>query len=353
MEYRTLGRTGLEVSAIGLGLEHMVKHTPEEMAAVLEAAAAGGMTYVDLLYEDPSSDLWHKFGGLLREHRDEFFYVAHWGGPVDYDVDFCRRTFEGVLDILGTDSVPVAMITMVDTQVKWGQMRAQVEDTLLGYKERGVIDAIGVSTHHAPMAVAMIESGLIDVLMIPIGLTKAALEEPGAPEPLRRVYAAAQAQGVGLVSMKVYSGGGLLNRQHSQATPVQCLHFALTQPIATVAVGVQGAGEVRQALAYLDATDEQKDYRPAAETLRLDAWDACTQCQHCLPCPNGLDIPEIMRLAIMARWKLTPLAELRAEYARLEAKASDCHECRTCLERCAFGVDIMERMATAREVLEG
>jgi predicted aldo/keto reductase-like oxidoreductase len=353
MEYRTLGRTGLEVSAIGLGLEHIAGRKPREMAAVLETAAAGGITYVDLLYEDPASDLSQKFGGLLREHRDVFFYAAHWGGPNEYTPDYCRRTFEGVLEILGTDHVPVAMITMADTQAKWGQMRAQVEETLLGYKERGVIGAIGVSTHHAPTAVAMMESGLIDVLMLPIGLTKAALESGGAPEPLCRVYAAAHAHGVGLVSMKVYSGGGLLNRQHSQATPVQCLHYALSQPIATVAVGVQNAGEVRQALAYVDATDEEKDYIPAAETLRLDAWDACTQCQHCLPCPNGLDIPEIMRLAIMARWKLTPLAELRAEYARLKAKASNCEECRTCLERCAFGVDILERLATAREVLEG
>ncbi len=55
MEYRTLGRTGLEVSAIGLGMEHMLKHSPEEMAAVLETAVAGGITYIDLLYEGVSS----------------------------------------------------------------------------------------------------------------------------------------------------------------------------------------------------------------------------------------------------------------------------------------------------------
>ncbi len=180
--------------------------------------------------------------------------------------------------------------------------------------------------------------------MHPVGLDRAK-----APEHLAPVYAACQEQGVGLVAMKAYAGGMLLNRQHSQATPVQCLHYVLSQPVATAAVGVQSADEVRAALEYYTCPEEAREYGVASETLALHDWDACTQCLHCMPCPNGLDVPEIMRLAFMARWKLSPLAELRAEYATLQAKASDCEECRTCLERCAFGVDIMERMATARE----
>lgn len=353
MEYRTLGRTGLEVSAIGLGMEHMLKHSPEEMAAVLDAAVAGGITYIDLLYE--GGEFWAKFGSLLRAYQDKFCYAAHWGGPNDYEAEYCKRSFEGMLEALGADHVPIAMITMVDTMAKWRIMRPQVEETMLGYKEQGVIGAIAVSGHHGPTAVKMIQTGLIDVLMHPVGLTAptAGADKVQAPDRLAPVFAACQEQGVGLVAMKAYAGGMLLNPQHSQATPVQCLHYVLSQPVATVAVGVQSADEVRAALEYYTCPEEAREYGPASETLALHDWDACTQCLHCLPCPNGLDVPEIMRLAFMARWKLSPAAELRAEYAALQAKASDCEECHTCLERCAFGVDIMERMATAREVLEG
>ncbi len=352
MEYRTLGRTGLRVSAIGLGMEHMLKHTPEEMAAVLEAAAQGGITYIDLLYE--GGEFWTKFGALLREYRERFVYVAHWGGPNNYDADYNRRSLDGVLETLDTDHLPVAMITMVDTMAKWRILLPQIEGTLLRYKEQGVIDGIGVSGHHVPTAVRMVESGLMDVLMFPIGLSASAAgaERTALPDALRRVVSACQERNVGLVAMKVYAGGMLLNPQHSQATPVQCLHYVLSQPVASTAVGVQSADEVRAALQYVKASESGKDYAAAAGTLRLQDWDACTQCLHCLPCPNGLDVPEIMRLAFMARWKLTPLAELRAEYADVQAKVAGCEQCHTCLERCAFGVDIMERMATAREMLE-
>lgn len=351
MEYRTLGRTGRRVSAIGLGMEHMLRHTPQEMAAVLEAAAVGGITYIDVLNE--GGEFWDRFGDLFREHRETFFYAIHWGGPHDYAADYCRRSFEGVLETLQTDHVPVAMITMVDTVAKWEAMRPQIEGYLLPYKERGVIDGIGVSGHHAPLAIEMVESGLIDVLMFPVGMSAPADSGPqSAPDRLGSVVAACRAQNVALVAMKVYAGGMLLDRRHSQATPVQCLHYALCQGVASVAVGIQSADEVRAALRYNEASEEEKEYAAAAASLQLDDWDPCTQCLHCLPCPNGLDVPEIMRLAFMARSKLVPIAELRAEYARLQARASDCQECHTCLERCAFGVDIMERMRTAVDLLE-
>ncbi len=56
MEYRRLGRSGLMVSAIGLGMEH-IEQSPETMAAVVAAAVGAGVTYVDTLYgiPDPSS----------------------------------------------------------------------------------------------------------------------------------------------------------------------------------------------------------------------------------------------------------------------------------------------------------
>ena len=52
MEYRKLGRTGLDVSAIGLGTEHL-EQSRETMEAVLDAAVDAGVNYIDLLPYDP------------------------------------------------------------------------------------------------------------------------------------------------------------------------------------------------------------------------------------------------------------------------------------------------------------
>ena len=80
MEYRTLGRTGLEVGAIGLGTEHL-EASQETRAEVLRIAVDAGVNYVDLLWIDPA--YWEDFGPVLRPHRQGLVLAAHWGMSVE------------------------------------------------------------------------------------------------------------------------------------------------------------------------------------------------------------------------------------------------------------------------------
>jgi predicted aldo/keto reductase-like oxidoreductase len=72
METRTPGRTGLEVSTIGLGTEHLI-NSHENMDAVLDLAVPAGVNYIDLVYNDPldsHSDFWRSIGPGIRRLRD-------------------------------------------------------------------------------------------------------------------------------------------------------------------------------------------------------------------------------------------------------------------------------------------
>ena len=94
MEYRKLGRTGLQVSEIGFGSEHMPSDR-KAMSEVLAVAVDGGLSYVDLLQidPDPTSDgtgFWSHCGPPIREHRDKLVdgIVAFVEQLVDDEVPF-------------------------------------------------------------------------------------------------------------------------------------------------------------------------------------------------------------------------------------------------------------------------
>ena len=53
METRRLGRTGLEVGVIGMGVEHL-NVSERNMMETFEVAVQGGANCIDLIYNDPA-----------------------------------------------------------------------------------------------------------------------------------------------------------------------------------------------------------------------------------------------------------------------------------------------------------
>jgi len=348
MEYRKLGRTGLDAGAIGLGTEHL-ENTRGTIEKIIHTAVDAGLNYIDLLSSDPQRDalFWDNFGPVFRAHRDQLILAARWGDPVRYpDLDYCRRCFEGILTQVGNGHVEVGMLLMVDSETKWKEWGRRSVEYLLRYREEGRIGAIGMSSHRAPVSIKAANSGLIDVLLYPLYLT------PRVPEDVRALLEACADQGVGLVAMKPYGGGVLLRPQdgNRSPTPVQCLHYVLSLPVSGTVPGVRNADELRAALHYWEATDEEKDYGSVISHVHPDLMGQCTYCNHCLPCPQQIAIGHTLYLVQEVPWTL--FDELVAEYAALEVKASECTECGVCMERCPFEVDVIAKMRKAVELYE-
>jgi predicted aldo/keto reductase-like oxidoreductase len=353
MEYREFGRTGLQVGAIGLGTEHMTLER-ETMERVLRTAVDAGLNYVDVLFIDATGDdagFWENFGPALRPYRDKLILAAHWGAGPRYDMDYCQRCFEDVLARVGNDCAEVGLLTMVDTERKWDVWAQESIEHLLRYKEQGRIGAIGMSTHVAPIALKAVASGLIDVLMVPLNLTSHAIKQAGT------VCQACTDQKVGLVAMKPYRGGTLLvtDGKPSGITPAQCLDYVLSLPVATTVPGVKNAQELRAALHYWEATEEEKDYGAVLATVQRNLMGECTHCNHCLPCPQNIDIGQTLGLVAWSQWARVDTDEgheMLAAYAALPIKASACIECGDCMDRCPFEVDVIAQMQRAVEIFE-
>ena len=370
MQYRTLGRTGLRVSAIGLGTEYLIDLPRDTVVDVIREAIAQGINYFDLFFAQP--EFRDNMGVAFKGKRQQAILAAHLGS-IHKDGQYTKTrdpkiSEEFLLDFLtryDTDHVDIAFLHNSDPQEDYDELMRPggLLDLARRWREEGKARFIGMSGHTVTTSLQAVESGQIDVLMFPINLAGNAV--PGKKQLLN----ACAAHNVGLVAMKPYAGGKLL--QHTPAismedyqvggdnlelekpaliTPTQCLSYVLTQVgVSTIVPGCKDLQQLAAALAYWDATEKERDFSSVLADFQQYATGECVYCNHCLPCPAEIDIGQTIRLLDRARHGQSD--EVRALYEAMPNNASDCILCAACEERCPFEVAVIAKMEEADEVL--
>jgi len=348
VEHRQLGKTGIEISEIGLGTEHFPADA-QVIAEIVETALNGGASFIDVLQIDPAGDgayVWDGLGPVLREHRDELVLACHWGIGYRYDLDDCRKTFPDALARVGDDFVDVAMMTMVGEPGRTGAWLDASLEELERYKRDGRIGAIAASVHDVGVAIDLAGSGAVDALMFAVNMTQ------HDDERQQTLYRTCQDAGVGLIAMKPYSAGLLLrvDGAPTSITPLQCLDYVLAQPVSTVVPGVKNADEMRAALRYHAVDDGERDHRPVLPRVHRELAGHCVHCRQCMPCPQGIDITAMIAMVNWARGGVQDW--LVGMYEGQRVKASACDGQGACTEACAFDVDVVGVMRRAVELFE-
>lgn len=379
MQYRTMDKSGLTASVIGLGGEWLNGRSQEEVTAIMDAALAAGVNYLDLFMPQPETR--ERIGHALKGRRERMLIQGHLctiyqDGQYERSRDLpkVRASFEDLLTRLQTSYVDVGMIHYVDSMEDFEGVCAHgVLDYALELREKGVIRHLGISSHHPLVALRAVETGHFDVLMFSINaaydlesadtdiyalMDFKGLEEHGwSADPARqRLYAACARAGVGITVMKALGAGSLLTAESSpfgQAmTVVQCCHYCLTRPgVASVLVGCASVEELRAALAYVSASDAERDYTPVLsghEKIRMTG--RCMYCNHCQPCPMHIDVAAVTKYLDLARQQPSVPETVRQHYFALEHTADQCIQCGACEPNCPFGVHIRENMLQAQEV---
>jgi len=377
MEYRELGNSGIKVSAVGMGGEYLEYTDRDTVIRTLHRAMELGVNILDIFMSNP--EVRTNIGLALKGKRSDMIIQGHvcsvWENGQylrTRDLGKSKLSLEDLLERLQTDYIDIGMLHYVDTAEDWKKAQESgVLDYMLKLKDEGRFRMLGVSSHDPVVAMEMVESGLFSVLMFSINLSFDLVygrrdindifdDAADIPDHLdidrdrARLYALCEEKGVGITVMKALGAGRLLRAETSPfkvpMTVNQCIHYALARPaVSSVLIGAGAEKEIEEAVAYFDATEAERDFTGIYGHIGA-AEKSCLYCNHCLPCPQHINIAGVTRLLDEGRIGMT--AALRESYVALDAKASACIACGACEKRCPFGVKVIENMRSVAQMFE-
>ncbi len=370
MILRDLGKTGVRVSEIGLGTEHLKRANAATVAAVVNKAVENGINYFDLIFN--FQDYLKNLGVAFQDQRERVILTSHLGSSdrggqyfKTRSVKLITRTFQTALARLGTDYVDVANITYVKNIHEYEEVTkpGSVLELAQAIRKDGKARLIGISTHDVKVVKKAAKSGLFDVITFQVNMANNAL--PGRNNAL----ATCVREGVGVVAMKPFAGGRLLVRNKTvritplkkgggttlkvkippEMTPHRCLAYTLSQlGVSTTIPGVRRVEELDEILTYHDTSTEERDFSKIVKSLKEYGKGQCVYCNHCLPCPANIDIAEVTRSLDAASLGLA--TNTQTQNNALQPDATDCTKCSACMTRCPFDVDIIANMEAAAKL---
>ncbi len=360
MEYRQLphGSSREKFSVLGLGMGGIQHTPPEQIESIIRKAIDNGINFFDLC---AGGSVYAPFGSAIAGRREQVFLQVHFGAVYDAqgeygwcrDFDTIKKTFLWELETLGTDYVDFGFLHCVDEEADFGKLvEIGVLDYLKELKAQGTVRHIGFSSHTPSVANRILDTGLVDMMMFSINpaydFEKGDEYGIGSVKERFDLFRRCEKEGVGISVMKPFFAGQLLSADHSPfgtaLTHSQCLQYAIDRPgVLTAVPGVQTMEHLDQLLKFLTATEAEKDYSVIASFTADTVSGTCVYCNHCQPCPAGIDIGLVNKYYDLALAGDTIAAN---HYTKLHTNADACLHCGHCESRCPFGVKQEARMET-------
>ena len=355
MKYRIHQKTNDKISELGLGSAYMYEAGMKKAVEALRYAYEGGVNFYDLAAGDGAS--FPIYGEAFADVRTNIFYQIHFGA--DYvkgtygwslNLDTIKRSVDWQLENLKTDYIDYGFIHCQDELSDWETYQKNgIYDYILKLKEEGVVRHIGLSSHTPSVIGRILDDADIDMLMFSVNPAYDYGQGDyanGGVDERTALYKRCEKEGIGITVMKPFSGGQLLSDAQSPfkkaLTPYQCICYVLDKPgVVCVLPGAQSKEEVSELLAYYDQPQEALDYSIIGTFAPPEAAGKCVYCNHCKPCPAGIDIGLVNKYYDLA---LAGDVMAKEHYRTLAKKASDCVTCGHCDSRCPFRVKQSDRM---------
>lgn len=355
MEYRVLPHGGEKISIIGMGSSVIGAQPEGEIIAIVRAAVENGVNFFDMA--GGHAAIFEAYGKALEGIRDKVYLQVHFGANYttgEYgwttNLDEVKASVRWQMERLRTDYIDFGFIHCLDEDKDLAAYQAGgVLDYVLELKKQGIIRHIGLSSHTPALVNRVLDMGILDIVMFSINPVYDYGQGDygiGSSDDRLSLYRRCEKEGVAISVMKPFCGGQLLDAAKSPfkaaLTKNQCIQYALDKPgVVTVLPGFGSHEEMKEVMGYLTSSAGERDYSVISSYTPEEAIAKCVYCQHCHPCPAGLDIALINKY-----YDLTKLGDglAKEHYLTLGKTASDCVQCGHCNGRCPFRVDQMARM---------
>lgn len=366
MEYRKLPRGSEMIGTLGLGMGGIQSAPASEIEAVIEKAIERGINFFDLC--GGGKNVYEPFGRAIKGKRDKIYFQLHFGAVYkkngEYgwsrDLKEIKNTFEWELKALGTTYADFGFLHCIDEDSDYTDiMQNGIFDFVKELKQKGVVRHIGFSSHTPSVANKLLDTGVMDMMMLSVNpaYDYECGDEYGVGTTSERalLMRRCEAEGVGISVMKPFHGGQLLSDATSPfkkaLTKNQCIKYCLDRPaVLAVVPGVRGSADLDELLKFPDAAAEECDYSVISEFTPESAIGNCVYCNHCQPCPAGIDIGIVNKYYDLALAGDNMAAD---HYGKLAVGADACLQCGHCDSRCPFKVKQQSKMKSIAEYFSG
>lgn len=264
MVYRQLGRTGQQVSLIGLGGFHIgVQKDEQDSIRLIRSAIDRGITFLDNCwdYNNGASEI--RMGKALADgYRDKVFLMTKIDGR---DKKTAALQIDESLRRLNTDHIDLMqmheIIRMEDPDVLFapnGGMEAMLEA-----KKAGKIRFLGFTGHKDPIVhLRMLDAVKanhypLDTVQMPVNVMDAHFRS-FQKEVLPRLIK----EGIAPLAMKTFGGKAIADYviKNNAASPIELLHYSMSQPVSVVITGCETMALVDQAI------EAARTFKPLGKT---------------------------------------------------------------------------------------
>jgi len=275
MEYVNLGKTGLNVSRLcfgGLIIGPLQANMSiDEGANVILKAFELGVNFID------TAELYQTYGHIreaIKRYQKKPIISSK---SYAYTAEGAKESLEKARKELDIDYIDIFMLHEQESRLTLRGHREALE-YYIEQKQKGLIKAVGVSTHNVEVVEACAEMPEIDVIHPLVNLTGIGIGD-GTVEDMLAAIKKAYDNGKGIYSMKPLGGGNLINSYS------ECMNFILNIPyIHSIAMGMQSEEEVIMNVSVFE-NKKVPDYiieklKNKERKLHIDFW--CEGCGKCV-----------------------------------------------------------------------